>query len=156
MELGSKIANARKELGITQVELADKMAVTRQTVSRWESGAALPDIEKVSQLASILKVSCDYLLKDDEENSTAKDILNVEAAKQSAVTCLLEKLVGKKVKINFYDSEEDYEMLDEPCRIEGFKGNWINITTEGKKKLNKYISVSSILSFEILDDEEEQ
>ncbi len=65
--LGSKIANARKELGITQVELADKMAVTRQTVSRWESGAALPDIEKVSQLASILKVSCDYLLKDDEE-----------------------------------------------------------------------------------------
>lgn len=44
----------------------------------------------------------------------AKDILNVEAAKQSAVKRLLEKLVGKKVKINFYDSEEDYEMLDEP------------------------------------------
>ena len=69
MEIGKKIANTRKELGITQVELADKMAVTRQTVSRWESGAALPDVENISQIATILNVSCDYLLKDDVENS---------------------------------------------------------------------------------------
>ena len=57
MNIGNKISAARRELGITQVELADKMSVTRQTVSRWESGTALPDIEKVSQLASLLMVS---------------------------------------------------------------------------------------------------
>ena len=50
MEIGTKIAQARREQGITQLELADKMSVTRQTVSRWETGAAVPDIEKVADL----------------------------------------------------------------------------------------------------------
>ena len=65
MQIGIKIAKARQEKGITQIELADKMSVTRQTVSRWETGAAVPDIEKVASLAKILQVSCDYLLMDN-------------------------------------------------------------------------------------------
>ena len=55
MQIGIKIAKARQEKGITQIELADKMSVTRQTVSRWETGAAVPDIEKVASLAEIYK-----------------------------------------------------------------------------------------------------
>ena len=113
MEIGKKIANTRKELGITQVELADKMAVTRQTVSRWESGAALPDVEKVFQIATILNVSCDYLLKDEVEKTGEEKTNN-----NSAVTRLFQNLVGKNVKISFYDDEEDYELLDKVCKVE--------------------------------------
>ena len=70
-ELGNKIAQKRKDLGMTQIEFADKLCVTRQTVSRWEAGSVMPDIDKISDIASILGVSCDYLLKDDikEEES---------------------------------------------------------------------------------------
>ena len=46
MNIGTKITAARRQCGMTQSELADKMCVTRQTVSRWEAGTALPDVEK--------------------------------------------------------------------------------------------------------------
>ncbi len=45
-KLGQKIASKRKDLGMTQAEFAEMMSVTRQTVSRWESGSVLPDIKK--------------------------------------------------------------------------------------------------------------
>ena len=63
-ELGNKIARKRKDLGMTQIEFADKLNVTRQTVSRWEAGTVMPDIDKISDIASLLQVSCDYLLKE--------------------------------------------------------------------------------------------
>ncbi len=147
MEIGKKIANTRKELGITQVELADKMAVTRQTVSRWESGAALPDVEKVFQIATILNVSCDYLLKDEVEKTGEEKTNN-----NSAVTRLFQNLVGKNVKISFYDDEEDYELLDKVCKVEEIEGNWVKVTFENKQKITKLVAVSSILSIEIIEE----
>ena len=65
--MGEKIASKRKAAGLTQIEFAEKLSVTRQTVSRWEAGTVMPDIEKISDIASILGVSCDYLLKDELE-----------------------------------------------------------------------------------------
>jgi transcriptional regulator with XRE-family HTH domain len=64
-ELGKKIAAKRKDLGMTQIEFAERLCVTRQTVSRWEAGTVLPDIDKISDIAKLLDVSCDYLLRDD-------------------------------------------------------------------------------------------
>ena len=142
MNIGNKISRARRELGITQVELAEKMSVTRQTVSRWESGTAIPDVEKVSQIASILNVSCDYLLNEETISS------NVDTNEQS-ISRLLANLIGKKVKLNFYEDEEDFDLLDESCKIESFQGNWVKVTLEGKKKVCKLIALSSILSIEI-------
>ena len=142
MNIGNKISRARRELGITQVELAEKMSVTRQTVSRWESGTAIPDVEKVSQIAFILNVSCDYLLNEEAISS------NVDTNEPS-ISRLLENLIGKKVKLNFYEDEEDFDLLDESCKIESFQGNWVKVTLEGKKKVCKLIALSSILSIEI-------
>ncbi|MBR3128751.1 MAG: helix-turn-helix transcriptional regulator, partial [Solobacterium sp.] len=62
-DLGKKIAKKRKDLGLTQTEFADRLSVTRQTVSRWEAGTVLPDIDKITDIAGLLDVSCDYLLK---------------------------------------------------------------------------------------------
>ena len=54
MKLGERIAEKRKEQGLTQAELAEKMMVTRQTVSRWEAGTGLPDVERIAELAAVL------------------------------------------------------------------------------------------------------
>ena len=56
--LGNKIATKRKDLGMTQIDFAEKLNVTRQTVSRWEAGTVMPDIEKIPDIAAVLDVSC--------------------------------------------------------------------------------------------------
>ena len=65
MTIGEKIAKARREKRLTQEELADRLGVSRQAVSKWESGAALPETDKLARLSGLLGVSCDYLLCDD-------------------------------------------------------------------------------------------
>ncbi len=67
MDTGKKIAQCRKELGMSQEALAAEMGISRQAVSRWETGEALPDTAKIILLARLFNVSCDYLLLDEVE-----------------------------------------------------------------------------------------
>ncbi|WP_251862233.1 helix-turn-helix domain-containing protein [Clostridium sp. Marseille-Q2269] len=66
MKTGKKIAKARKDINMTQDQLAELLQVTRQTISKWESDLAFPETSKIPKLSDALKVSCDYLLKDNE------------------------------------------------------------------------------------------
>ncbi|MBP9997174.1 MAG: helix-turn-helix transcriptional regulator [Lachnospiraceae bacterium] len=68
MILADKIINERKKNGWSQEELAEKLSVSRQAVSKWESAQAIPDIQKIVLMAQVFGVSTDYLLKDDIEN----------------------------------------------------------------------------------------
>ena len=68
MILADKIINQRKKAGWSQEELAEKMNVSRQAVSKWESAQSIPDIEKILQLSELFGVSTDYLLKDEIED----------------------------------------------------------------------------------------
>jgi transcriptional regulator with XRE-family HTH domain len=70
MILANKIINERKKCGWSQEELADKLMVSRQSVSKWESAQAVPDLQRIIQMAEIFGVSTDYLLKDDIEGDT--------------------------------------------------------------------------------------
>ena len=145
--LGGKIAAKRKDLGMTQTEFAEKMCVTRQTVSRWEAGTVLPDIEKIGDIAEILGVSCDYLLKDDapQEKSTAP---------QRGVSRLLQETVGKKVRLSFFDGEGDYDAAFSDVRVLEFVGSWMKVAAETKKgRVEKLIPTSSVLSVEIVEEE---
>ncbi|RKM57968.1 XRE family transcriptional regulator [Butyrivibrio sp. X503] len=67
MILADKIINERKKLGWSQEELADKLDVSRQSVSKWESMQATPDLNRVLKMAEIFGVTTDYLLKDEIE-----------------------------------------------------------------------------------------
>ena len=154
VEIGMKISQARREQGITQVELAAKMSVTRQTVSRWESGIAYPDIEKVVDLSNILHVSCDYLLRTEENLKRIDQADQADQASTSSITRLLSNLEGKKIRIQFYDDEEDMDIIGETCRVEGFEGNWVRVIILNKKEERKKIlAISSILSFEIMEED---
>lgn len=72
MKSGDKIAKARKNLNLTQDQLAELLEVTRQTISKWESGLAFPETSKISKLTKVLKVSCDYLLSEDDKAIAAE------------------------------------------------------------------------------------
>ncbi len=72
MILADKIIRLRKKNGWSQEELAEKMNVSRQAVSKWEGAQSTPDLEKILQMSNLFGVTTDYLIKDeieDEENS---------------------------------------------------------------------------------------
>lgn len=67
MIIGEKISLLRRKNGWSQEDLADKMDVSRQSVSKWESAASIPDMNRILEMSRIFDVSCDYLLKDEIE-----------------------------------------------------------------------------------------
>ena len=147
-ELGNKIARKRKDLGMTQIEFADKLNVTRQTVSRWEAGTVMPDIDKISDIASLLQVSCDYLLKDDVTEESGE-------IPSSGISRLLKDTLGKKIRLSFFEEEADIDLYNTVCTIEDFEGNWMKVTAETKKgHIEKLIPASSVLSVEYVQEDQ--
>ena len=76
MKLNKKIIYSRKKAGLSQLDLADALGVSRQSVSKWETGESNPDITKLPALAKALGVSIDWLLSEDapaEEKAPAPD-----------------------------------------------------------------------------------
>ncbi len=69
MEFSERLLTLRKERGLSQEELAERLEVTRQAVSRWESGATLPDAVNLLKLADLFSVSVDWLLRGGEAAS---------------------------------------------------------------------------------------
>lgn len=67
MILADKIIEERKKLGLSQEELAEKLSVSRQAVSKWESAQSTPDLQKIILMSELFSVSTDYLLKDEME-----------------------------------------------------------------------------------------
>ena len=69
MQMGDKLAELRRKQGWSQEELAERIGVSRQAVSKWESGQTLPDMDKVLLLSEVFGVTTDYLLKDSVSGS---------------------------------------------------------------------------------------
>jgi transcriptional regulator with XRE-family HTH domain len=70
MTVGEKIKEARRQCGLSQQQLAEKMLVSRSAVAKWEAGNGLPDVDNVKALAQLLNVSIDYLLGEGEAAET--------------------------------------------------------------------------------------
>lgn len=87
MIFAHKLIRLRKKMGLSQEELAYKMNVSRQAISKWESSQSIPDLEKILQLGALFGVSTDFLLKDEldfEEESLpqlAEHIMTIEEIK---------------------------------------------------------------------------
>ena len=78
--IGKTIASLRKNKGMTQNELAEKMNVTDKAVSKWERNLSCPDVNTISKLADILGVSVEELLNSKNKeyfNSKIKDLVNL-------------------------------------------------------------------------------
>ncbi len=66
MNIGKRIHEIRQQKNITQEQLAKDLAISRQAVSKWESGKAIPDIENLMYISNLYDVSLDELIKGDE------------------------------------------------------------------------------------------
>ena len=87
MTLCEKLTQARKAAGLTQADIAARLSVSRQAVSRWESGQSKPSTEKLLALAKIYDVSLDWLCSDTDEpyeNRETAELMRVAENEQEA------------------------------------------------------------------------
>lgn len=74
MDLGNRLLNLRKKEGLSQEEVADRLGVSRQTVSKWETNQSQPDFDKIIPLCNMYGISADELLKGEEVNLKKNDV----------------------------------------------------------------------------------
>lgn len=88
MEIEKKLREARANAGLTQEQVAEKIAVSRQTISNWENGKSLPDIVSIIKLSDLYQISLDELLKGDKKmkEKIEKDVKDAKDNKRLIFT----------------------------------------------------------------------
>lgn len=155
--LGEKLMTLRKKYGYSQQELADKLSVSRQTISNWECGQGAPGLDKAQELAEIYDISLDDLAGNNVE---------IIAKGAKAKDChVLKRLVGKTVRLEYSDMEQLLDSMEK-----GFSGKmevlevndtWIRVAYERikgdsrseKERVIKLIETGAVDGFEIVEEE---
>lgn len=151
--LGEKLAALRKRSGYSQQELAEKLSVTRQTISNWECGQGAPALDKAVELAKIYQISLDDLAGEQVEV--------VVKEKRESQARVLKRLVGKYVKIEDSDATLLIEQQGKVKVLEVSEG-WIRVEytrlKEGsftkKETVVKLIDINAVEGFEIEEEDE--
>ena len=78
MDLGKKILELRKKENLSQEQLAEKINVTRQTISKWELNETTPDIKQAKELSRLFKISLDELTENDTTTLVMQKVSNTE------------------------------------------------------------------------------
>lgn len=132
MTFGEKLSSLRKQANLTQSDLAEKLNVSRQAITKWENGTGLPDLDNIKKLSSIFNTSIDELLdyKVEEiklELDTSKETINKENSKQSKVNqFVLERfknaqsieMLSREKKLTFWQNIFDIFCTPAPGTIE--------------------------------------
>ena len=84
MSLGNSLFNARKKSALSQEEVAEKLGVSRQTISKWETGETLPDIRQSKGLAMLYHVTLDELVEYDFDERQAQEMIDSVSEKAQA------------------------------------------------------------------------
>ena len=121
MKFCDKLQKIRKEHNITQEGLADKLDVSRQAVSKWESGTAYPDTEKLIQISKMFNVSLDDLINDNT------DINRTNVEKKISFKEIFDVLFGDIYNLKKEEDVDDHFLLRK-------------ITKEKTKKKKKFCS----------------
>lgn len=107
MEIGNKLNQLRKLSGMTQEQLAEKINVSRQTISKWESDSTSPDLESIVKISRIFHVSLDDLLKEAEtgvtnrtdEQITLEDLMKINLHNRKMTMLLIGGLLCVVVSV---------------------------------------------------------
>ena len=112
MTLGEKLREARKRMGLSQEQLAEKLCISRQAVTKWESDKGIPDIDNLKSLAALFNTSIDYLLDDDNkiDKLVIKEVINLDDfVKKGRCRCKQDAVVLDK----FNDADIIYPLIRE-------------------------------------------
>lgn len=103
MEFHNRLYNLRKQKGLSQEELANRLNVSRQTISKWEIGDSTPDMEKLAAISELFEVSLDELVLGKEQTPLETGASNIaeirEVLEEKVLTPDNKKKVGKGLKI---------------------------------------------------------
>ena len=101
MILADKIINLRKKNGWSQEELAEKLGVTRQSISKYEGAQSIPDLDKILKLSEIFGVTTDYLIKDEleEEEYAASQMQENESESDRSVHKVTMEMANEYLQI---------------------------------------------------------
>lgn len=86
VKTGKFIAECRREMGLTQQQLADMLNLSNKTISKWESGAGSPDISNLAEVAKVLGITVDELLNGERKMEQAKETANEKAPVKKQLT----------------------------------------------------------------------
>ncbi len=112
MTIGEKLREARKTHGLSQLQFAEKICVSRQAVTKWESDGGIPDIENLKAISSLLDISIDYLINDEESlySNILKAPISLESYPKAKWNALTEDYV---VLEQYADAQSIYELSRE-------------------------------------------
>ena len=114
MTIGEKIKKTRTENGLTQEELASKMMVSRQAITKWEADKGIPDVSNLKLLAQLLNVSVDYLLDDGVEIDINVIRETIDLSKYGKA--VIKKKLTNKLMLDRYPDAEIRTLMPEKKR----------------------------------------
>lgn len=143
MNIGEKIIELRKKDNLTQEKLAEKIGVSRQTLSNWENNITSPDLNQAKNIVKIFKISLDDLIDNKTE---------IECSGKKGI---LTKIIGKTCYLD--EDLEDYRIsYNTPCKVLDVNNKFIKIEFKsGKDIITKLVSMKLISSIEFIEEEEE-
>ncbi|MBR2826909.1 MAG: helix-turn-helix transcriptional regulator [Erysipelotrichaceae bacterium] len=144
MVIGEKIAELRKKYNYTQEKLAEKIGVTRQTISNWESNITSPDLNQASLLCKEMRININDLLDNELELKVRDNSSSV-----------LSKLVGRKVILNFdYDNYYDMDIeYQGKVTVLSIDDEFIKVEiNKGKQTISKLIDMNLVNSIKVIEE----
>ena len=157
MNFSEKLKEIRKNEGLSQEQLAEKIGVSRQAITKWETGKGLPDVENMVIIAEIFKTTLDELLrgsatKQEQEKSVfvSETIYDIDCEKHfdvnigNAATIILSSGTDEKLHIKL--SSETFENLGTMFKIKlDEKNNKLDVNCLNKNKLSRYEVEDSLM-----------
>ena len=94
--LSEKLYKLRKNSGLSQEQLAEQLNVSRQAISKWEQGTAVPESEKLITISNFFGVSVDYLLKEDtaDTTNTTAEVMEEKPKRMAAIVICIAGIVS--------------------------------------------------------------
>lgn len=126
MKLADKLVYLRKKQGLSQLKLAEMMNVSRQAISRWETGIAVPSAENLKYLGNLYNVSLDYLFNNDADELEIGDVLKgvyIQDEFTYEIIGILQDgsnidLGGQEVSLNRYLLMPSFNIKEKPTNAE--------------------------------------
>ena len=94
MKFNEKLVNLRKKHNLSQEQVAEKLKVARQTISKWELGETTPEMDKLIMISELYNITLDELMKEENEGKVVNDFNNTNSQKLAGITIKILKGIG--------------------------------------------------------------